>query len=53
MKRIHRHNESGQVLAEYSIMLVMTVMIALMLVLFTGLFMEYGWRIIELVAWEP
>lgn len=53
MKRRARKNESGQVLAEYTVMLFMVVLVALSLFLLMRLFLEYGWRILTLVAWEP
>lgn len=53
MRRRARKNESGQVLAEYSVMLVMVVLVALTLFLLMRLFLEYGWRILTLIAWEP
>ena len=53
MRRRARKNESGQVLAEYTVMLVMVVLVALTLFLLMRLFLEYGWRILTLIAWEP
>ena len=53
MRRRARKNESGQVLAEYSVMLFMVVLVALTLFLLMRLFLEYGWRILTLIAWEP
>ena len=51
--RSHYAEESGQVLVEYAIMLSMVVMIALMIRFLSNALMDYGWRIIELIAWEP
>ena len=48
-----RKNESGQVLAEYTVMLGMVVLVALSLFLLMRVFLEYGWRILSLIAWEP
>ena len=48
-----RKNESGQVLAEYTVMLCMVVTVALAMLLLMRLFLEYGWRILTLIAWEP
>jgi len=48
-----RKNESGQVLAEYTVMLCMVVSVALAMFLLMRLFLEYGWRILTLIAWEP
>ena len=48
-----RKNESGQVLAEYTVMLFMVVLVALTLFLLMRVFLEYGWRILTLIAWEP
>ena len=53
MKRRARRNESGQVLAEYTVMLGMVVLVALSLFLLMRVFLEYGWRILSLIAWEP
>lgn len=48
-----RKNESGQVLAEYTVMLCLVVSVAIALFLLMRLFLEYGWRILTLIAWEP
>ena len=48
-----RRSESGQVLSEYAIMLCMVVLITLALFLLMRVFLEYGWRILTLIAWEP
>ena len=48
-----RKNESGQVLAEYTVMLFTVVSVALAMFLLMRLFLEYGWRILTLIAWEP
>jgi len=53
MRRRARKNESGQVLAEYVVMLAMVVLVALTLFLLMRVFLEYGWRILTLIAWEP
>ena len=53
MKRRARKGESGQVLAEYTVMLVMIVIVSLSLFLLMRVFLEYGWRILSLIAWEP
>ena len=53
MRRRARKNESGQVLAEYAVMLGMVVLVALSLFLLMRVFLEYGWRILSLIAWEP
>ena len=53
MRRRARKGESGQVLAEYTVMLFMVVLVALTLFLLMRVFLEYGWRILTLIAWEP
>ena len=53
MRRRARKNEAGQVLAEYTVMLGMVVLVALSLFLLMRVFLEYGWRILSLIAWEP
>lgn len=53
MRRHTRKGESGQVLAEYAVMLCLVVLVALTLFLLMRLFLEYGWRILTLIAWEP
>ena len=53
MRRRARKNESGPVLAEYTVMLVTVVVVALSLFLLMRVFLEYGWRILSLIAWEP
>ena len=53
MRRRARKSESGQVLAEYTVMLVMIVIVSLSLFLLMRVFLEYGWRILSLIAWEP
>ena len=53
LRRRARKNESGQVLAEYTVMLCMVVLVALSLFLLMRVFLEYGWRILSLIAWEP
>lgn len=51
MKKL-RQREKGQVIAEYTMVLAMFLMITLMLVFLLAVFTEYGWRIISLVALE-
>ena len=53
MRRRARKKESGQVLAEYTVMLFMVVLVALTLFLLMRVFLEYGWRLLSLIAWEP
>ena len=53
MRRRARKGESGQVLAEYTVMLVTVVLVTLSLFLLMRVFLEYGWRILSLIAWEP
>ena len=53
MRRRARKKESGQVLAEYAVMLCMVVLVTLSLFLLMRVFLEYGWRILSLIAWEP
>lgn len=53
MRRRGRKQESGQVLVEYAWMLTITVMLTLALFLLMRLFLEYGWRLLSLIAWEP
>lgn len=53
MRRRARKGESGQVLAEYTVMLCMVVIVALTLFLLIRVFLDYGWRILTLIAWEP
>ena len=53
MRRRARKNESGQVLAEYTVMLGMVVLVALSLFLLMRVFLEYGRRLLSLIAWEP
>ena len=53
MRRRARKNESGQVLAEYTVMLVTVVVVALSLFLLMRVFLEYGRRLLSLIAWEP
>ena len=52
MRRRARKGESGQVFAEYAVMLCTVVLVALTLILFMRIFLEYGWRILTLLAWE-
>ena len=53
MRRRVRKNESGQVLAEYAVMLCLVVLVTLTLFLLIRVFLEYGWRVLSLIAWEP
>ena len=53
MRRRARKSESGQVLAEYAVMLCLVVLVTLTLFLLMRVFLEYGWRILTLIAWEP
>ena len=53
MRRRGRKQESGQVLAEYALMLMLTVTLTLALFLLMRLFLAYGWRLLSLIAWEP
>ena len=53
MRRRGRKQESGQVLAEYALMLGLTVMLTLALFLLMRVFLEYGRRLLSLIAWEP
>ena len=34
-------------------MLCMVVLVAFTLFLLMGVFLDYGWRILSLIAWEP
>ena len=53
MRRRVRKNESGQVLTEYAVMLCLVVLVTLTLFLLIRVFLEYGWRVLSLIAWEP
>ena len=53
LRRRARKNESGQVLAEYTVMLALVVLVTLTLFLLMRVFLEYGWRLLSLIAWEP
>ena len=53
MRRRARKGESGQVIAEYAVMLCMVVLVAFTLFLLMRVFLDYGWRILSLIAWEP
>ena len=44
--------EGGQVLTEFTVMLVMFVGVALTLMLLLAIFTEYGWRMVSLVSLE-
>lgn len=44
--------EGGQVLSEFTAMLVMFIGVALTLMLLLAIFTEYGWRLVSLVALE-
>lgn len=43
----------GQVMSEYAIMLAMFAMAALVFLLLLAGFLDYGWRVLALIAWEP
>ncbi len=45
--------ERGQVLAEYAIVLTMFILAAAAMLLLLTVFLEYGWRVIALIGWEP
>ena len=53
MKRRGRKHESGQVLAEYALMLTFMASLTVALFLLMSLFLDYGWRVLMLIAWEP
>ena len=53
MRRRARKDESGQALAEYTVMLALVVLVTLTLFLLMRVFLEYGWRLLSLIAWEP
>ena len=53
MRRRAHKGESGPVLAEYTVMLCMVVLVTLTLFLLMRVFLDYGWRILSLIAWEP
>lgn len=53
MRRKQRHRMSGQVMAEYVLMLVMFVMASVALLFLLAALSGYGWRSIMLVLWEP
>ena len=53
MRRRARKGESGQVLAEYTVMLCMVVIVTLTLYLLIHVFQEYGQHVLSLIAWEP
>ena len=53
MKRRGRKQESGQVLTEYALMLVFTAILTLALFQLMSLFLDFGWRMLMLIAWEP
>lgn len=50
---MRRRGECGQVLAEYTALLVMFLLVAAVLLLLLAVFLEYGWRITALIGWEP
>lgn len=55
MRNVINHvakSEAGQVISEYTIMLAMSLGVALMLVLLMAAFTEYGWRLVSLVGLE-
>ena len=53
MRRKTEQRTSGQVMAEYVLMLVMFVMAAVALLFLLAALSGYGWRSIMLVLWEP
>lgn len=53
MRRKTGHRTSGQVMAEYVLMLVMFVMAAVALLFLLASLSGYGWRSLMLVLWEP
>ncbi len=50
---MRRRGERGQVLAEYTALLVMFLLVAAVMLLLLAVFLEYGWRITALIGWEP
>lgn len=44
---------SGQVLAEYALMLVMFAAVSAVLLLLLAVFSDFSWRVLSLIAWEP
>ena len=50
---IRRRGERGQVLAEYTALLVMFLLVAAVMLLLLAVFLEYGWRITALIGWVP
>lgn len=53
MDRAGKRRISGQVMAEYVLMLVMFVMAAVAMLFLLAAISGYGWRSIVLVLWEP
>ncbi len=53
MRRAGEHRTSGQVMAEYVLMLVMFAMAAVAMLFLLAALSGYGWRSIVLVLWEP
>ena len=53
MRRKTGHRTSGQVMAEYVLMLVMFVMASVALLFLLAALSGYGWRSLMLVLWEP
>lgn len=47
-----KSNQSGQIMSEYAIMLVMFIGVALMMMLLMTVFTEYTWRLVSLVGLE-
>ncbi len=47
-----RRLERGQVMSEYAIMLAIFTFICAVFLILMGAFMNQGWRILSLVAWE-
>ena len=50
---MRRRGERGQVLAEYTALLVMFLLVAAVMLLLLAVFLEYGWRITALIGWAP
>ena len=53
MRRAGEHRTSGQVMAEYVLMLVMFVMASIAILFLLAALSGHGWRSIALVLWEP
>ena len=44
---------SGQVLAEYALMLAMFAAVSAVLLFLLAVFTDFSWRVLSLIAWEP